>query len=78
MIDLNNPRPNSQREFGEAQVYFLGYVKNLGGEVLPALFTAAQIEAALNRAANNSEDIPEPVLESWLQRAWRRFRLTIF
>ena len=77
MIDLNDPRPNTQREFGEAQFYFLGYVKTPHGEVLPALFTGAQIQAALSRAADNTEDIPEPMPESWLQRAWRWFRCHI-
>lgn len=50
---------NTKRKFGEAQTYYPVYIEGDGGDPVPALFTANQIEVAIARAKTNMEDVPE-------------------
>lgn len=65
-IDKSEVVPNQNRKFGSSLEYYPCYVKRLDGTVVPALFTAAAIHEAVERAAKNPEDISERA--SWLDR----------
>jgi len=50
---------NTERRFGSDTEYYPVYIEDKNGDVYPALFTCAQIEAAMHRASVNTEDMPE-------------------
>ena len=59
---------NRLHKFGEAQIYYPVQVIFEDGRMLTALFTEAQVQAALDRSFSNEEDLPPPKKLSW----WRR------
>lgn len=56
-IDKNESVENRDRKFGADPFYFPAYVTKHTGEVVPALFTAEQINVAIERAKKNPEDV---------------------
>ncbi len=59
---------NKERRFGSNLSYYPAYVVSVDGDEVPALFTEAQIEEAIDRATANPEDMPKQYkgLFSWL------------
>lgn len=55
---------NRDRRFGSDLGYVPALIENEVGDVSPALFTAAQIREAIERARQNPEDAPRP---TWLK-----------
>lgn len=66
-IDLAEKVDNKDRRFGSALSYFPVMIVT-GKRKQPALFTAAQIGEAMERASANPEDVPVPP-----PSLWRRF-----
>lgn len=66
-IDLAEKVDNKDRRFGAALHYFPVMIVT-GKRKQPALFTAAQIGEAMDRAGANPEDFPVPP-----PSMWRRF-----
>jgi len=62
-IYLNDVVENTERKFGSNVQYFCCDVEFEDGKILPAMFTASNIEIAIDRANKNKEDIPKQ--ESW-------------
>lgn len=60
---------NNNRAFGAAPMYVPAMVEQLTGDLVPALFTQAQIQEAIDRAGFNPEDAPRP---SWFREMWAR------
>lgn len=56
-IDLSDAVENTERRFGSAQGYYPVTIVT-GWRRTPALFTAAQVSEAIERAKVNPEDIP--------------------
>lgn len=50
---------NRERRFGSNLSYYPAFIKAVSGQEVPALFTADQLNDAIERAARNPEDIPE-------------------
>lgn len=69
MIDLRRYRANTQRRFGSAQHYHVGWVIDEAGHLLPILLTDSAVREARDRAIVNREDVPAI---HWLHRfiAW--------
>ena len=66
-IDLGEKVDNKDRRFGAALHYFPVMIVT-GKRKMPALFTAAQIGEAMDRASMNPEDFPVAP-----PSMWRRF-----
>lgn len=64
--DLTRPIRNTARRFGSSQDYYPGSVRIPSGKVVPALFTADQLNDAVARAKLNPEDAPD--VRPW----WRK------
>lgn len=60
---------NRERAFGSALGYVPALIENEIGDMSPALFTAAQIKEAIDRARANPEDAPKL---SWWQNLTHR------
>lgn len=54
MIDFDSPLSNTTRKFGEADRYYVAYVKSRG-IVAPALFTDIELRDAIQRADKQPE-----------------------
>lgn len=63
---------NGSRKFGSATIYYPAVLIRFDGEAEPMLFTAREIDAALDRAAKNPEDI-EQAREN-IRAEWRTYR----
>lgn len=66
LIDLGEKVANTDRRFGSAKAYYPARVIH-GAREYPAMFTAKQISAAMQRGGANPEDWPTP-RQSWWQR----------
>ena len=62
---------NRERAFGAALGYVPALIENEIGDMSPALFTAAQIKEAIDRARANPEDAPTL---SWWQSLFHKLR----
>lgn len=78
-IFLSEATENKNAHVNADKTYVVAYVQTLEGELLPALFTDADIQKAIKRAAKNPEDVlpayveppVEPITEerkTWLDR----------
>ena len=56
-IDMRKPIVNLDHEFGEASTYFRADVIGMDGRRRAALFTADQLQKAVDRALRNPEDV---------------------
>lgn len=66
-IVMDEEVTNKDRKFGSCLSYFPAYVVMIDGKKVPALFTCDQLNDAMNRAARNTEDMPEKTsFFSWL------------
>lgn len=65
-LRLDEVVSNEDRKFGANMYYYPCIVVDAEGNEHNALFTADQIEVALDRASKNPEDIPEETLWDWL------------
>ncbi len=70
-IDLSEKVANTERRFGAAKAYYPARIV-YGAREYPAMFTARQISAAMQRAGANPEDWPVP-RKSWWQRICGRW-----
>jgi hypothetical protein len=69
-IFASERRSNLARKFGSGTNYYLAHLDD-GGTVRPLLFTEDQIAVALERAANNPEDVAPPArlpFSTWLRK----------
>lgn len=58
-IYVSEKLENKDRRFGACQEYIPALVTEERGAEVPALFTAHELDKAIERAARNPEDIPE-------------------
>lgn len=65
-IKLTEQVENKDRKFGSALAYYPAVIVDEDGNKFNALFTAGQIERAVNRAEKNPEDIPGKT--TWLTK----------
>ena len=66
---------NTSRDFGEGLGYYQVFVQDGHGNLTPALFTQSQVDAAVQRASENTEDLRPalasvPALYRWLLKVW--------
>ena len=67
-IEMNEMVENKSRKFGSNLNYYPAYIYDEEGNKHEALFTADQLETAMERAQSNPEDMPEEYtgLFGWL------------
>lgn len=64
-VYLNEEVKNKGKHSAAAETYFPCKIIRSDGKVDQALFTKGQLLVAINRAARNPEDMPEP---TWLEK----------
>lgn len=62
---------NRDRRFGSGLGYIPALIQNEVGELIPALFTKAQFDEAIERAKANPEDAPRP---TWFKSLFNKVR----
>lgn len=58
-IDMSEEVLNKDRTFGSNTCYYPAYIVISEGKEVPALFTMAQLNIAMERANRNPEDMPK-------------------
>lgn len=64
-IKMKEEVENKDRLFGSTTSYYPAYIVKSDGEEVPALFTAKQLERAMERASRNPEDLESEKTSFW-------------
>ena len=79
-IYLSEATENKDAHVNADKTYVVAYLETLEGELLPLLFTDADVQKAIKRAAKNPEDVlpayveepvvvePSPARKTWLDK----------
>ena len=78
-IFLSEATENKEAHVNADKTYVVAYLQDLDGNLLPLLFTDADVQKALKRAAKNPEDVlpayveppapePTPARTTWLDK----------
>lgn len=63
-IFLSEATENKDAHVNADKTYVVAYLQDLDGNLLPLLFTDADVQKALKRAAKNPEDVLPPYVEA--------------